>query len=213
MKSRILIVFAGVTAMSIFTNPADGQIPAVRIDSVLLARDIDGSGKKDYVVQESRAGDVPQLRDSRIAVYLDADPGTHGPNWATEWGDKFEVEKTLDHSLQMTRGAWLLDIQVAGSDYDGTSLLLVQRGSVREEISHGVDYGHGYLDIKQRGDTVLVEATLDNLKLRGKPLALKTKCKASEWSAVELVFDEKKRGFFPDRTLCASPRYGGTTNP
>src|SRR4051794_17709109 len=43
---------------------------AAKIDTVYLARDIDGSGKPDYIVRETRLGPDLMPRENRIAIYI-----------------------------------------------------------------------------------------------------------------------------------------------
>jgi hypothetical protein len=186
---------------------AAGETGIVRTDSVFLARDIDGSGKTDYVVREIKLSPIAHVRAYRIAVYLDKDPGTAKPDWAMEFDDEFGgMYQTLGKSLSMAPGVSLLDIQSSGADYDADEILVVQRGSIRQDISHGVDYGHGYLDIRQERGKVVVEATLEHLELRGTPVTSEISCKEPKWGAMQLVFNAQKGQFMPDRVVCGSPK-------
>jgi hypothetical protein len=175
----------------------------MKTDSVFLSRDIDGSGKRDYVVKESKPGSVSSMRAYRLAVYLDKDPRTRKPAWSMAWDDEFGGDQTLGRVLSLAPGATLLDVQWAGGDYDGTVLLIAERGRIRQEITHGVDYGHGFFDIKQDGRNVVVDATLANLELRGKPVKPGIKCLEPEVRAVQLRYDAKTRGFIAGRIRCA----------
>ena len=198
-------VIALVGSLAVATPDARGQKTAVRTDSVLLARDLDGGGKKDYVVRESKPGSHG-LRYRRVAVYVDAAPQSRAASWATEWNDE-GGEVWLSQSAALASGLWLLELDAAEADYYPAWVLLVDRGRVREEITHGVDYGDGYLVVRRGPDSVIVEATLPHLQLRGTPVTpdLIT-CKEAEWSALQLLFDAKQRRFTPVHALCVNRR-------
>lgn len=207
-SSPVFWSLAAVTAVALVTGHAAAQKPLVRTDSVFLARDIDGSGKTDYVVRESKAGLTPSMRAYRVAVYLDAEPGTRKPSWSMAWDDEFGIDQTLGRSLTIAPGVSLLAVQWGGADADGDVLLLVQRGRVQQEITHGVDYGDGYFDITQEGGKVVVDLAPGHLELRGKPVTAGITCKETEWSAMELVFDTRVGHFTPGQARCVKPRRG-----
>jgi hypothetical protein len=194
--------------------PGDANaMGSVKIDTVFLARDIDGSGKPDYVIRESRLGPHSPMREYRVAIYLDTGPESRRPNWAMDWDWESGYSQALDKSLSVAAGVWLLEVGFGGADYDGAEVLVVERGGIRKEISLGVDYGNGYMDITQEAGKVVVEATLDNLELRGTPVTSDIKCKATEWRAMRLVFDPKPGHFTPERALCARMRVGDDAPP
>jgi hypothetical protein len=175
---------------------------AAKIDTVYLARDIDGSGKPDYIVRETRLGPDLMPRENRIAIYIDGDPASRRPTWAKQWDSTLEENQALAQSLQLSPASWLLDIAYDGGDFSGDDVLIVERGSIRKEIYHGIDYGNGYLKITQEAGKVVVETSLDNLELDGSPVESAIKCKSSEWRAIRLIFDPAKNRFTPDRAFC-----------
>ena len=195
VSSPILRGLAAVTALAAITGPAAAQKPTVRTDTVFLARDIDGSGKTDYVVKESKPGPGASRRAFRIAVYLDRNPRTRKPDWSMAWDDEFGFDQTVDNVLPLAPGATLLDVQWSGADYEGRTLLIAEQGRIRQEISHGIDYGHGFMDIRNDGGSVVVDATLANLELRGKPVTSEVLCTEPEMGAMLLVFEPQERGF------------------
>jgi hypothetical protein len=189
-------------------EPADPTtMGSAKIDTVYLARDIDGSGKSDYVVRETRLGPDLQSRENRIAIYIDRDATSRRPTWAKEWDSDGEENQALVQSLQLSPASWLLDIGYDGGDYSGDDVLIVERGTIRKVIYHGIDYGNGYLKITQEGGRVVVEASLDNLELDGSPVESAIKCTNSEWRAIRLIFDPAKNHFTPERAFCTKIRH------
>ncbi|HVE77417.1 MAG TPA: hypothetical protein VNA89_01030 [Gemmatimonadaceae bacterium] len=178
----------------------------MHVDTVLLARDIDGDGRTDHVVRERRPGRFPETIAHRVAVYLNVAPGARGPHWATAWDEEFGAEATLWRSLPAAAGSWLLGVLGPQADATEEWLLLVQRGSVREEVYHQVDYGEGYADVRRERGVLVVEATQPHVKLRGRAVGAAISCPSSEWPAVRLVFDPQERRFTPERALCMARR-------
>lgn len=179
------------------------QMGRIRTDTLFLSADIDGSGKSDYVVREWRMGSISRMKDYRLAVYLDKDPGSGPPNWANNW-DALEVgaDQSVDTSLSVAPGVTLLAMGWSGGDYSATEVLIAERGKVRPEISHGIDYGNGYFRITREAGTVVVEASLDNLELRGTPVTSAIKCTEPNMAAIRLVYDLKAGHFAPERSRC-----------
>ena len=207
LPARAHLLAALALSLGTFANDARGQQPAIRTENTLLMRDVDGSGKSDYVVRESRPGPAPQMRDYRVAVYLDRTPGPSVPSWATEWLEELGGETILTRSELAGPGVWLLGIGASHADATEEWLLLVERGRLREEIHHQIDYGAGFLEVRRERNRLLVEATLSNLTLRGKVASTMKTCPDTLWLAVRLVFDAKERAFAPERAVCAPRRY------
>jgi hypothetical protein len=180
---------------------------SAKIDTTYLARDIDGSGKSDYVVRETRLGADLQSRENRIAIYIDRDPSSRRPTWAKQWDSMDEENQGLAQSLQLSPASWLLDIGYDGGDYSGDDVLIVERGAIRKVIYHGIDYGNGYLRITQEAGRVVVETSLANLELDGSPVESAIKCPNSEWRAIRLIFDPAKKHFTPERAFCTKIRH------
>ena len=192
------------TALAVSIS-AGGQGASVRTDSILLARDLDGDGVTDYVVRQVRKQvKYPLSRDFRVAVYLDAVPGARRANWATPWYLEGEADLYLSEHMPLPGRQWLLRLYAAGGDGDSDWILVVGHGTVREEITHGVDYGQGYLQIGRVRDSVVVEASLARLELRHKQVTATVECMPTEWATMRLVFDPAKRRFTPQRTRCVS---------
>jgi hypothetical protein len=185
-------------------NPAEAGDR--RTDSTFLARDIDGSGKTDYVVRESRPEATSMLSNEyRVAVYLDSEPQSRPPNWSNDWDMEVGRQQGLSKSFAISSAASLLDVEWSGGDFDGDNILIAERGKIRREIYHGIDYGHGYLFARQENGKSVVEASLDNLELLGKPVTSEIKCPATQIPAMRLVFDPKAGHFVTDRALCSKP--------
>jgi hypothetical protein len=180
-------------------NPVEGHM---RTDSVYLARDIDGSGKTDHVVQESRMGRMMET-ENRLAVYLDADPGSRAPDLATAWDIQGDEDQMLNGFFTVAPGVTLLDIATVSGDGDRDQLFIVEKGKIRRELTHGIDYGNGYLTITQDAGKVVVDATLENLELRDTPVTSDIKCTVPQMGAMKLVFEAKTGRFTPGRAFCA----------
>jgi hypothetical protein len=181
-----------------YGDPA--AVGPVTTDTLFLVRDLDGSGKTDYIVRESRPGRNQSAKDYRLAIYLDAKPGSRAPNWANNW-DEMEIgaQQGLQRAYSIAPGASLVDLWWNFADADGDELLVVERGKVRSELTHVVDYGEGVFSITQPEGQTVVEATLGNrnLKVDG---ALVTggadmKCPGAQMSAVRLTYDSKSGHF------------------
>jgi hypothetical protein len=173
-------------------------------DTVFLARDLDASGKTDYVVHQSREGPM-QLKDERIAIYLDTDPGTRAPDWATPWDFSGDHVENLGDVLPVAPGVSLVEISLSGDEYDRKEIFIVEKGKLRRELTHGVEDANGYLTIKQDAGKTVVEATLENLELRDVPVTSDIKCPEPKLAAMKLVFDLKTGRFTPGRAFCVRP--------
>jgi hypothetical protein len=185
---------------------ASAQHTHIRVDSVLLARDFNGNGKTDYVVRETSRGSISEIRPVRLAVYLDGKPLAHKATWASEWDDLQEMQTGLDSSYALSPGLTLLEIGGSGGDYGFSRFLLVQGNKVREELSMGVDYGEGYMNVTQLRDSVVVVVTDAHLELRGKALA-SADCPGTKWSARRLVYDRTKQRFTAGSPYCMDRKY------
>jgi hypothetical protein len=188
--------------LTLLAPVAGAQAIRVRVDSILLARDLDGNGKADYVVHESAAEPDEGLRPARVAIYLDAKPNERQPAWASKWDGEFGSEASLVKSMRIDATSSFVAVALPQADYEDTRLLVVARGSIRERITHGIDYGHGSFDIGRDRNGVFVDASIDHLVVDGKSAQSKLSCEAQEWSAVRLDFDIKTRQFSPRAPRC-----------
>jgi hypothetical protein len=185
-------------------NPA--ALGRVRTDTVFITGDIDGSGKPDYVVRETRMGSNTSMKDYRLAIYLDKAPGSARPDWVNRWDDlDYGADQSADTSLTITHDATLIAVGWSGGDYSATEILIAERGRVRPEISYGIDYGHGYFAITRETGTVVVEGNLDHLELHGAPVTSEIKCVEPEMAVRRLLYDLKSGHFVPERSRCVRP--------
>jgi hypothetical protein len=180
----------------------------ITIDTLFLARDLDRSGKTDYVARESRPGRSQSTKDHRVAIYLDAKPGSRAPNWANGW-DEMEIgdDQGLQAAYSIAPGVSLVDVWWNYADADGDELLVVERGGVRSELTHAVDYGQGIFSITQPAGQTVVEASLgnQNLKVGGALVSAGAdmQCPAGQMSAVRLTYDPKSGHFTAGPAHCA----------
>ena len=211
MKTRIHRLVPGVALLALLAPAAAAaQHAPIWTDSVLFAGDLNANGKREYVVLESKAGTFAEVRASRVAVYLDSRPETRRPAWATPWDDADEFERSIDPPRTLSPGVSIIEVIESGGDWAGETMLLVQPGGLRKEISFGVDYGNGQMEVHQVKNGVYVVATDAHLALRGKAVEAHHACKRSEWSAVRLDYDFTHTRFVVGRDLCV-PMQGATS--
>jgi hypothetical protein len=182
---------------------ADDSTYDVQTDSVMLARDLDGNGLTDYVVRESR----PFHRMSytfRLTVYLDSIPASRRPRWSSGWD--MEGEATLGEVVSLGSRGSMVDVYGNNADYTSETLLAIRDGSITEELTHGEDYGQGFLEMGREGGTVLVDATQMHLLVRGEPVSPELECKEGDWPAVRLHWDDVSRRFVPEKPRCIKAR-------
>lgn len=199
-----------ITAMGGCTpdkTPEKAHSTTVTVDSIMLERDLDGSGTPDFVVREKRvSSDANALVAHRVAVYLDTKPGTGAPTYASRWDDEFGGE-SLDSTYVLAPGVSLLALGGSYADYDAQTFLLVQRGQVREEIVTGQDYGRGRIDVKDDKDEFTIDASVMHLMLRGAEVNSDLVCgDDTDYAAVLFHFDAKLRQFVADKPRCVKDK-------
>ena len=187
-----------------FAVPDDSTFD-VQTDTVMMARDLDGNGAQDYVVRESR----PYHRSvhttaHRFAIYLDSIPTSRRPTWATAW----DIEGGYEEAEEVHALAHGSLVVVVGdlADYTWEMLLVIRDGKITEEMTHGEDYGEGFLDVLEEGGKLVVDASLTHVMLRGKPFTPAIECKNGNWAAVRMAWDERTRRFVPERPRCVKTR-------
>lgn len=143
-QPRMLLMGAMLGVATLLPLPnAIAQARRVRVDSTFLAKDLDGDGRTDYIVRQSRSGPNEHMRAARLAIYLGARPVTQAAAWASEWNEEFGNEASFGDSLSVDSRTMLLTVALPEADYDDIRWLLVEEGHVRELITHGIDYGEG----------------------------------------------------------------------
>jgi hypothetical protein len=191
---------------------ADDSTYDVQTDSLALARDLDGNGVTDYVVRETRPYRRGRMLYTRVAVYLDSIPASRRPRWSSGW----DMEGRADFGEVDALGARGSLLVVLGNDADYTSetLLAIRDGTIAEEITHGEDYGRGFLDVTKERGTLVVDASQDHLTLRGVPAGPELACPGDSWAAVRARWDDAARRFVPEKPRCVKPKWpGGETSP
>ena len=168
------------------------------VDSVMLERDLDGSTVTDFVVREKRvSADPGSLTAYRVAIYMDAKPGTGTPAYADKWDDEFGGE--------VLRAHYALDGSYG--DYDSQTFLLVQRGQVREEIVTGQDYGRGLVDVLHENDGIVIDVSVMHLVLRGKEISSDLTCGGdTDYAAVRFHYDVQARQFVGEEPRCVKDK-------
>lgn len=202
---RVLAPLAGALLTCADAARAQSTPAAARVDSVFLARDLDGDGKTDYVVAESKPGSDADDRPARVAIYLGVRPGTAAPAWATSWDEELGADIVLAKTVPLDSGATFVELRGADGDYEATWLVLVQRGAAREQFAHGVDYGEGFFDVLRDGSDVVVEATQPHLEAAHRAVGRAIACPSSQWPVVRLVYDRARARFVAGATRCTPP--------
>lgn len=183
----------------------------VQTDTVMLARDLDGNGVTDYVVRESRPYHARRTYTFRLVVYLDSIPASRRPRWSSGWN--MEGEATLGDVASLGSRGSLLEVYGNEADYTSETLLAIRDGSITEELTHGEDYGEGFLELKREGAALVVDASQMHLELRGAPVGPELECKDGDWPAVRLQWNEASRRFVPDKPRCIKARRGDDAKP
>jgi hypothetical protein len=187
---------------------ADDSTFDVQTDTVQLARDLDGDGVADFVVRESRPyGRSKHIHAHRLAVYLDSIPTSRRPSWASPW-DLEGAEEDVGEVAALSHGS-LLVVNGNNADYTSETLLVIHNGTIAEEMTHGEDYGAGFLEVLKEGGKVVVDASLWHVMLRGRAVGLELQCKTGDWPAVRMPWDESARRFVPERPRCVKARWPG----
>ena len=180
---------------------ASAQQPRARVDTVFVARDLDGDGKSDYIVRESRpvrGGPRPQ----RLAIYLGLEPATARAAWATEWDDEFGGEVAVAELLPLGTSSTLVAVSTPEADYEGTQVVLIRARRAKTLLSHGIEYGEGYFQLRLEGGRAVVDATQEHLVLGGKAVDGTLACADAQRPALRLVFDPRAERFVPEHPRC-----------
>lgn len=180
------------------------QPPRAHVDTVLVARDLDGDGNTDYIVRESRAS-RGGLQPRRLAIYLGVGPGVTRASWATEWDDEFGGDVTVAELLPLGTSSTLISVSQPEADYEGTQVVLIRARRAKTIVSHGIDYGEGYFQLRLEGGRAVVDATQEHLVIGGKPVDGTLACPDAQLPALRLVFDPRAERFVPEHPRCVKP--------
>jgi hypothetical protein len=189
-----------LTAMTAGVTRA--QQPRPRADTVLVARDLDGDGSTDYIVRQSRASRDGGPRSRRLAIYLGAEPATARAAWATNWDDEFGGSVNVSELLPLGTSSTLIAVSEPQADYESTHVVLVRARRAKALLSHGIDYGEGYFQLRIEGGRAVVDATQEHLVLGGTAVAGTLACSGAQHPALRLVFDPSGERFVPEHPRC-----------
>ncbi|HZI42176.1 MAG TPA: hypothetical protein VFD67_10750 [Gemmatimonadaceae bacterium] len=188
-------------------SASDDSTYDVQTDSVMLARDLDGNGLTDYVVRESRPTGSMRVYSFRLVVYLDSMPAGRRARWSSGWD--MEGEATLGEVASLGSRGSMLAVYGNEADYTSETLLAIRDGSITEELTHGEDYGAGFLELGREGGTLVVDASQMHLLVRGAPVSPELECKDGNWPAVRMRWDDANRRFLPEKPRCIKARWPG----
>lgn len=106
-----------------------------------------------YVVRESRPFRNRWVHSFRVVVYLDSIPVDRRARWSSGWDTESEV--TLGEVASLGSHGALLAVNGNNADYTSETLLAIRDGSISEEVTHGEDYGEGFLELRRDGGTLV----------------------------------------------------------
>ena len=195
-STALVIVLTATAACT-----AGAQQRRGHVDTVLVARDLDGDGNTDYIVRESRASRAG-LKPRRLAIYLGVGPGTTPASWATDWDDEFGDEVDVTDLLPLGTSSTLVAVSQPEADYVGTQVVLIRGRRAKTIVTHGIDYGEGYFQLRLEGGRAVVDATQEHLVLGGKPVDGALACPDAQLPALRLVFDPRAERFVPENPRC-----------
>jgi len=181
---------------------AHAQTPRMRVDSVLLARDLDGDGKLDYVVRESADTAANAPRPARLAIYVGVKPQTQPPGWASPWVPSYQGDAALARSIRVESNAALLEVDEPADDVLGIHVLLLDRGAIREILSHAVGMDFDSFRLRETQGVITVDATPRNLVIDGKEVGSSRECRKGQHVEVRLRFDRTTRSFVRVTSRC-----------
>lgn len=170
----------------------------IALDSVLIARDIDGNGRTDRVAIEKRTGDPPKdeggIVELRVSLFLD---GAADPVWSTMWMD--DMESTIRGAQSL--GGGLLQVDLAVEETEETLLVHTRDGAARVAFRHEIESGDGGIRIASSGGRVLVTAS-KRAEVEGERVVPTESCGARAWPALVVAYDDTTRRFSPVGSTC-----------
>jgi hypothetical protein len=181
---------------------AFAQAPKTRVNKVLLARDLDGDGKVDYIVRESSDTTSGAARPARLAIYAGAKPQTVAPAWTSGWDPSQGSDVALARVIRVDTSATLLEVDLPADDVLLIRVLLIAGGEVRELVRHAVGFDDGSaFRFRETGGRITIDATPRNLVVDGKDVDVSLECRKSTHAEARLIFDRATRSF-----VAATPR-------
>ena len=121
---------------------------------------------------------------------------------ATDWNDEFGGEVTVSELLPLGTSSTLVAVSEPEADYEGTRVVLIRAQHAKTLVSHGIDYGEGYFQLRLEGGHAVVDASQEHLALGGKVVDGTLACADAELPALRLVFDPRAERFVPEKPRC-----------
>jgi len=94
---------------------------------------------------------------------------------------------------------------VPQADYQSTHVVLIRAGRAKALMSHGIDYGEGYFQLRLEAGRAVVDATQEHLVIGGKAVAGTLSCGDAQLPALRLVFEPRAERFVPEHPRCVKP--------
>ena len=117
-----------------------------------------------------------------------------------------EGEATLGEVESLGARGAMLEVDGNNADYTSETLLAIRDGRITEEVTHGEDYGQGFLELGREGGTLVVDASQMHLLVRETPVSPELACKDGDWPAVRMRWDDVNRRFVPEKPRCIKAR-------
>ena len=180
------------------------QSPRTRVDQVLLARDLDGDGKVDYIVRESSDTTSGAPRPAaRLAIYAGAKPQTVAPAWTSGWDPSQGNDVALARVIRLDTSATLVEVDLPADDVLLIRVLLVAGGAVRELVRHAVGFDDGSsFRFRETGGRITIDATPQNLVVGGSDVDVSLECRKAAHVEARLLFDRATRSFVALKPRC-----------
>lgn len=193
------ILVAALCLMALGTARAQGG--RVHVDSVQMERDLNGDGRMDYVVRESRVVRGSRPRPKRLAIYLEARPGGGAPTWSTSWNANADAI-LVRRLVQIGSTATFLAIVEGEGDVDVTTIVLIDDRGAHALVTHSSDNPDGDIDLREENGQIVVESAPENLRLGKELIDASLECGPRLAPIVRLVFDSTIRQFRASAPRC-----------
>ena len=179
------------------------------VDSTLIADDIDGDGRADRLVRETRkSGLAPAelggVTERRLALYVGT---SRKPAWASDWND---MEGTsLRERYRLDGGGSLLLVVDAGSEWDAHRLLRAHHGSVRPVVTleqkDPLDIPH--FSVRTATDSVVVTASAA-VAVEGRSEPSSIRCRMNFLPAWQVTSSRHDRSVLASWQVCVEMQLG-----
>lgn len=179
------------------------------VDSTLLDDDIDGDGRADRFVRETRtSGLVPVeqggVTGRRLALYVDT---TSKPAWASDWTDT--DGSYLRERQSLSEGGSLLLVEDMSGASNVFRLLRVQRQSVQQVVSNGEGgrYHDSRFTLRTAGDSLIATAS-GTVTVEGRKEPSSIRCRRNFWPGWRIALSRADGRVLANWQVCTEAELG-----